>query len=982
MRKWLTILVALGLLAAMVLPALAVAPVTPNDRFDIKLPEFDTYSDRGFAGVTASRVAEQNLARRYGGAWEVYAWNGQTGTPRWVYGDPVRVGAAVRDVTDLELLGRQVIDANVDVLGADGTNLKLASSPRIPGKWAAHFQQTYHGLDVWQARVSTVFTEDGRLMLMGSNYFRDIELDPTPALSAEAAGDIARGDLPFNPATDRMVGEAQLMVLPVALAANEVEHHLVWRVSVRTNDPLGEWVTHVDAHDGEIVWRYNHIVMEYSGDTTMPVHVNSYCDGSQDLAVPYLNLNVAGVGAVTTDAAGDWSIAGTGGNRAVTAAMTGTYVRVFNYNGAEAAYTGTAQENVPLTVAWTSLNSRADERDTFDSITKVHDFMELVDPGFSYTNQQIDAYVNRNDGYCPGNAWWDGTINFCAASTQYGNTGEMQQVVEHEFGHGVQDELLGGWQGDQGLGEGNSDILGNLITQDPIIGRGFYVGNCVSGIRNSLNSLSYPNDVIGIPIHTAGQVIAGFNWDAMVLLQAQYGDQPGTIEAAANWHFGRMLLQPSTQPDQVLATFVADDDNGDLTDGTPHHAIYSEAATNHGFESPEILVGVFVYHTALPYQTRTSGTYEVRCTVASLGGGNVDPNSVAIHYNVDGGAMLDLPMLPQAGEFVVALPAAPQGSEVRYYISAMNDLGAEGTSPRTAPTDLHYFLVDDGFEDAFELQTGWIAGVTGDNASAGVWERANPAGTTYNGSVVQPENDHTTDPGANCYVTGALAGTAAGSYDLDGGRTTLLSPLFDLTGGTDIQISYWRWYTNNLGNNPGQDYWTVQITNDGGLTWTNVEYTLASNAAWQQVVINLADIFPTAGVVQLKFIADDTSPGSLVEALVDDFVLVGTFDTMTPVEDAPQLRLAFDLSQNHPNPFNPRTTVSFSLDRSGPATLNVYDAKGSLVKVLVNENLPAGAHSATWNGDDQTGRPVASGVYFYRLDADGRSLGKRMLLVK
>ncbi len=134
MRKWLTILVALGLLAAMVLPVLAVAPVTPNDRYEIQLPEFDSYTDRGFTGTTASRVVEQNLAQRYGGAWEVYAWNSQTSTPRWVYGAPVRVGNAVRTAADVELLGRQVIDANVDVLGADGANLRLASSPRIPGQ--------------------------------------------------------------------------------------------------------------------------------------------------------------------------------------------------------------------------------------------------------------------------------------------------------------------------------------------------------------------------------------------------------------------------------------------------------------------------------------------------------------------------------------------------------------------------------------------------------------------------------------------------------------------------------------------------------------------------------------------------------------------------------------------------------------------------------------------------------------------------------
>ena len=55
----------------------------------------------------------------------------------------------------------------------------------------------------------------------------------------------------------------------------------------------------------------------------------------------------------------------------------------------------------------------------------------------------------------------------------------MQQVVEHEFGHGIQDAIMGGWQGNEGLGEGNSDVVGILLTQESIIGRGFYLGNCV-----------------------------------------------------------------------------------------------------------------------------------------------------------------------------------------------------------------------------------------------------------------------------------------------------------------------------------------------------------------------------------------------------------------------------------------------------------------------------------------------------------------------
>ena len=66
---------------------------------------------------------------------------------------------------------------------------------------------------------------------------------------------------------------------------------------------------------------------------------------------------------------------------------------------------------------------------------------------------------------------------------------------------------------------------------DTIIGLGFYLNNCTNGIRNSDNKLQYPGDVIGQEIHYDGQVIAGFNWDAMILLQNTYG-------GGMNWNGG------------------------------------------------------------------------------------------------------------------------------------------------------------------------------------------------------------------------------------------------------------------------------------------------------------------------------------------------------------------------------------------------------------------------------------------------------------
>lgn len=88
------------------------------------------------------------------------------------------------------------------------------------------------------------------------------------------------------------------------------------------------------------------------------------------------------------------------------------------------------------------------------------------------------------------------------------------------------------------------------------------------------------------------------------------------------------------------------------------------------------------------------------------------------------------------------------------------------------------------------------------------------------------------------------------------------------------------------------------------------------------------------------------------------------------------------LLSNYPNPFNPETTLSFSLATSGQVSLKIYNCKGQLVKELVNSNLDAGAHRSVWNGTDQVERPVASGVYYARLVSGISSRLHKILLMK
>jgi len=88
------------------------------------------------------------------------------------------------------------------------------------------------------------------------------------------------------------------------------------------------------------------------------------------------------------------------------------------------------------------------------------------------------------------------------------------------------------------------------------------------------------------------------------------------------------------------------------------------------------------------------------------------------------------------------------------------------------------------------------------------------------------------------------------------------------------------------------------------------------------------------------------------------------------------------LAQNFPNPFNPSTSIAFELARRERVMLRVYDVRGRLVQTLVDEALAAGAHTASWSGVDASGQAVASGVYYYQLDAGPASLTRRMVLLK
>ncbi|MEM1331006.1 MAG: M14 family zinc carboxypeptidase [Planctomycetota bacterium] len=259
--------------------------------------------------------------------------------------------------------------------------------------------------------------------------------------------------------------------------------------------------------------------------------------------------------------------------------------------------------------------------------------------------------------------------------------------------------------------------------------------------------------------------------------------------------------------------------------------------------------------------------YEVR-VLAESGIQILDSSSVTLRVrNGDTGPFQSLPMAAQGGGVYTAMiPAAQCGTAAQYYVEASSTTGDTAELGSAAlPESVLFLEYNELARDGMETDTGWTVGAPADSAFTGVWERAEPQAT-----AAQPGADASPN-GALCWITQADAGTGLGSFDIDGGATTLFSPVYDLTGAQDALIEYTLWYSNNQGS-AVDDELKVQLSNDG-ITWTDLEVLTGSTSGWETRSFVVSDFLSIADMLQMRVIADDSGGGSIVEAGLDDFVL-------------------------------------------------------------------------------------------------------------
>jgi hypothetical protein len=349
--------------------------------------------------------------------------------------------------------------------------------------------------------------------------------------------------------------------------------------------------------------------------------------------------------------------------------------------------------------------------------------------------------------------------------------------------------------------------------------------------------------------------------------------------------------------DILLEVLYADDNDADLTNGTPNDIAIVSAFALHGIT---LLSNAVISHNPVSSAVGNSAI-SINASVGitypwALGSTNC-------FYRLNDATTWNNLVMSGTSSFTTTIPAQPNGTVVAYYISLSDNYGNEsGITPMAAnlsPLDnanVPYFVMvgyDLMEEEDFDFSMGfWQTGDVDDNATTGLWEIGSPVGSyTDNGDPVQTDQQHT-QGGSDCAFTGNATSSSAsiGENDIDGGHTTLYSPTYDLSSSINPAFSYWRWFTNNTGAEPNADWWQVSITGDG-VNWESIENNLTSDISWRQFAFRVKDyISLNSTQVQLKFVASDStngslSGGSLVEAAIDDLMLYEAQSGNTSIND-------------------------------------------------------------------------------------------------
>jgi hypothetical protein len=710
------------------------------------------------------------------GGWRG-VWDADTGVPLRLAGAGIAADRATGSPRAAMRAARRALEAHLAVLapGALASDFHLVANHLSRGVRTVAFAQRIAGSDVIGGQISVRFVRD-RLVVIASEA---IPVDgPGRALAAAARG-------------------APLLPL---VRSTGVELRAVRPAIVR---PYRVWL---DPTTGAPVARES---LVHTGSGTLLYDTPLRWPGGERAALPAAGASVLVDGApVTADGDGLLGWAGTG-TASVATATGGPYVQVTNAAGEEAS------EILSLapgeTATWDA--SEADEVDAqitaFVHAGRVKGFVRVLAPDLAWLDEPLAIRVNA-EGFC--NAFADGDVlRFFRGSALCHNAARLPDIVYHEFGHAFHFHSIvpGAGAFEDALTEGASDYLAATITNDPAVGRGFYRTEApLRDIDPDADEAMWPDDVAMDP-HTTGLILAGALWDLRTALMEDLGAADGA--AVTDQLYLAVLQRASDIPSAYVEVLVADDDDGDLDNGTPHGCAIQTAFARHGLADPAAVGAI-----GRPLVTDLQIEVPVRPAEIDCDALRVDSMRILWHLGGDPDVAGEVDMAPTAIGYAGTIPDQPDGSAIGYQIEVTLVDGSVALRPANAADPVYQLfhgpttpLYCTDFERS-PAEDGWVRG-TDAGEDRGDWEWGTPRAAPGSGD---PDHAYSGE-----LVYGNDLGTlgADGNYDPVVVSYTDLPPVTVPAGVSSVRLQYRRWLRVEDARRDG-----AVISSNGAFAWSNL----------------------------------------------------------------------------------------------------------------------------------------------------------------
>jgi len=327
------------------------------------------------------------------------------------------------------------------------------------------------------------------------------------------------------------------------------------------------------------------------------------------------------------------------------------------------------------------------------------------------------------------------------------------------------------------------------------------------------------------------------------------------------------------------------------------------------------------------------------------------------------------PMVSERGGWVLD-PTLPNGAQLADFGINFNWNIRMGLSAAGGGQTV---LLDEGFEGTFP-PVNWLK-LNPDGGTG--WDKV-AIGTTpvpgWTGGVVTgPPNG-----GSNvAFCTWTTGGSSANDQ-------WIVSPQITNVQAMDTVHFWMRYWPDNYADNVDVLISTTGNNDPANFTTTVdlLSFAAGSDTSWVKYSYRVDNFVSTGSDIYIalrEHVADNLNDGASIS--VDNFSytrqgVVGIGDNISFQPDG------FALHQNYPNPFNPATTIAYQLAGNANVVLKIYNVAGQEIKTLVNEKQSAGPQKVVWDGSDNSGQQVASGIYLYKLHAGDQTQTKKMILLK